>query len=144
MNGMDIRQLTPDYFVSPQIAPEDMPALKEAGFTHILCNRPDAEVPPSHQSAAIRAAAEEAGLSFADRPLTHQTMVPEVIAENRRLGVETGGKVLAYCASGTRSTIAWALGQAGERPADDIVKAGAEAGYDLSPVRPVLDRPFTS
>ncbi len=140
---MDIRQLTPRYFVSPQIDPGDMEALKAAGITRILCNRPDAEVPPSHNAEAIRAAAEAAGLSFSLRPLTHQTMVPEVIAENRDLGVLTGEVVLAYCASGTRSTIAWALGQAGEMPVEEIIGAARAGGYDIENIRPALAQPFT-
>lgn len=139
---MDIRQLTPRYFVSPQIAADDMAALVEAGITRILCNRPDAEVPPSHSAAAIRAAAEAAGLSFSEQPLTHQTMVPDVIANNRALGVETGDVVLAYCASGTRSTIAWALGQAGDMDADEIVQTAQAGGYDLAGMRQALAQRF--
>lgn len=139
---MDLRQLTPRYFVSPQIDPADMPALKEAGITCILCNRPDAEVPPSHGADAMRAAAQAAGLRFENVPLTHQSMVPPVIAQNRAAGVETQDVVLAYCASGTRSTIAWALGQAGTLPAEEIMQAASASGYDLSNIRHVLDAPF--
>ncbi|KHA52038.1 DUF442 domain containing protein [Sulfitobacter geojensis] len=134
--------MTPRYFVSPQIAADDMAALAEAGITRILCNRPDAEVPPSHSAAAIRAAAEAAGLSFSEQPLTHQTMVPDVIANNRALGVETGDVVLAYCASGTRSTIAWALGQAGDMDADEIVQTAQAGGYDLAGMRQALAQRF--
>ena len=140
---MEPRQLAPRYFVSPQIAPEDIPALKASGITLILCNRPDTEVPPSHQAEAVRRAAEAAGLTFAEQPLTHQTMTPEVIARNRALGAETAETVLAYCASGTRSTIAWALGQAGEMEPDDIVDAAREAGYDIANLAPALRQPFT-
>ncbi len=140
---MDIRQLTPRYFVSPQIDPGDMPALRNAGITRILCNRPDAEVPESHSAAAIEAAATAAGLSFAVQPLTHQTFVPEVIASNRALGVDSGDIVLAYCASGTRSTIAWALGQAGQSDPDALITAAREAGYDIENMRQVLSQPFT-
>ena len=139
---MDIRQLTPRYFVSPQIDPGDMPALKEAGITCILCNRPDTEVPPSHQAAAIRAAAEDAGLRFAEQPLTHQTMVPDIIAQNRALGADTDDVVLAYCASGTRSTIAWGLGQAGQMGAEAIINAAHNGGYDLSNMAEVLQQRF--
>ena len=139
---MDIRQLTPRYFVSPQIDPSEMEALRAEGITLILCNRPDAEVPPSHQAEAMRAAAEAAGLKFAVQPLTHQTMVPEVIAQNRAAGADTDEVVLAYCASGTRSTIAWALGQAGEMAAEEIMQAARSGGYDLGNIRHVLDRPF--
>tara|TARA_R110002072_G_scaffold174722_3_gene330265 strand:+ start:505 stop:927 length:423 start_codon:yes stop_codon:yes gene_type:complete len=140
---MDIRQLTPRYFVSPQIDPSDMPALSKAGITRILCNRPDAEVPASHSAAAIEAAAKAAGLSFAVQALTHQSMVPDVIATNRALGAETDDVVLAYCASGTRSTIAWALGQAGHMTPDAIITAARTAGYDIENMRHVLEQPFT-
>lgn len=139
---MDIRQLTPRYFVAPQIDPADMEDLRARGITRILCNRPDAEVPPSHQAASIRTAAEAAGITFVEQPLTHQTMTPEVIARNRALGVESEDVVLAYCASGTRSTIAWALGQAGEMPREEIVAAARSGGYDLSNIAHVLDAPF--
>lgn len=136
---MDIRQLTPRYFVAPQISPDQMAALKEAGITRILCNRPDEEVPPAYSAAAMKAAAEAAGLDFAAQPLTHQTMTEEVIAHNRSIGADSDGVTLAYCASGTRSCIAWALGQAGLKSADDILAAVRAGGYDLENMRPYLE-----
>jgi uncharacterized protein (TIGR01244 family) len=138
-----MRQLSARYFVSPQISPEDVDALAAAGVTRILCNRPDEEVPPSHCAETIRAAAEAAGLSFAEQPLSHQNMVPDVITHNRTLGADTGDVVLAYCASGTRSCIAWALGQAGTLTPDEIIEAAERGGYDLSHLRQILSRPFT-
>jgi len=139
---MDIRQITPRYFVAPQIDPGDMEGLRAHGITRILCNRPDAEVPQSHQAAAMQSAAEAAGITFAEQPLTHQTMTPDVIANNRALGAETDDVVLAYCASGTRSTIAWALGQAGQMDSDAIVAAAGKAGYDLENMRPMLGKSY--
>ncbi len=133
-----MRKITPRFFASPQIDPSDMAEIAEAGITLILCNRPDAEVPPSHQYEAIKAAAEAAGIKFAYQPLTHQTMTPDVIANNRAISTELDETVLAYCASGTRSTIAWALGQAGDVPADELIDAAAAAGYDLSHMRGIL------
>ncbi len=135
---MDMHQIAPRFFAAPQVDPGDMPAIAEAGITLILCNRPDAEVPPSHQHEAIKTAAEAAGIGFAYQPLTHQTMSPDVIAHNRHISVEQDETVLAYCASGTRSTIAWALGQAGDVPADDLIAAARNAGYDISHMRDLL------
>ena len=137
---MDIRQLTPRYSVSPQIAAEDLPDIAAAGFTRVICNRPAAEVPPSHQAAAIRAATEAAGLTFDLLELTHQTMTPENVARQRALIETPGGPVLAYCASGTRCSVIWALGQAGTMTSDDILAATAAAGYRLDNLRPVLDQ----
>jgi uncharacterized protein (TIGR01244 family) len=50
------------------------------------------------------------------------------------------GKTLAYCRSGTRSTLLWALAQAksGMSP-EEIALAAMKAGYDVSPIRPMLD-----
>lgn len=137
---MDIRQLTPRYYVSPQISPDQMGQLKEAGITRILCNRPDEEVPPAFGSAAMQAAAEAAGLEFAAQPLTHATMNEENIAQNRALGADKDGVTLAYCASGTRSCIAWALGQAGQLSADEILTAARAGGYDLENMRGYLEQ----
>ncbi len=139
---MDMRQITPRFFAAPQIEPGDMAEIAAAGITLILCNRPDSEVPPSHQHGAIQAAAEAAGLKFAFQPLTHQTMTPEVIAHNREIGVAQDEVVLAYCASGTRSTIAWALGQAGAQPADDLIAAAQAGGYDVSQMRGLLSAKY--
>ena len=136
---MNIKQLTPRYFVAPQIEPDQMAALKARGITRILCNRPDTEVPPTLGAAAIKAAAEETGIEFAVQPLTHQTMTPEIITRNRAIGADMDGVTLAYCASGTRSCIAWALGQAGARSADEILQAARNAGYDLEQMRSYLE-----
>jgi uncharacterized protein (TIGR01244 family) len=50
------------------------------------------------------------------------------------------GPVLAYCRSGTRSTLLWALAQAkaGADP-EEIARAAAQAGYDVMPVRAAMD-----
>ncbi|MFC5564898.1 TIGR01244 family sulfur transferase [Rubellimicrobium aerolatum] len=133
---MDIRRITPDYAVSPQIAPEDVPALVEAGFRTVICNRPDSENPAELSARAMRAAVESAGLRFVENPVTHPTMTPERIAAQAE--AMAGGPVLAYCASGTRSSILWSLAQAGRLPADEILAATARAGYDLSALRPRL------
>lgn len=136
---MDMRALTPRYNVAPQIGVEDVTALAEAGVTLVICNRPDAEVPPSHQAATIGAAVRAAGLTFEELPLTHSTMTPENIARQAELIDGAKGAVLAYCASGTRSSVIWALGQAGSLPVDDILATTARAGYALDGLRPQLE-----
>ncbi|MDX8354485.1 TIGR01244 family sulfur transferase [Cognatiyoonia sp. IB215182] len=136
---MDIRQLSPTHAVSPQIAVEDIPAIAEAGFTTIICNRPDAEVPPSNQAAAIETAAKAAGLNFVVNPVTHQSLNMDMVAAQKAAMDAAGGPTLAYCASGTRCSIVWSLTQAGSIPTDEIIKATAAAGYDLGGMREQLD-----
>ncbi len=136
---MDIRQITPNYFVSPQIDPSDLPMIKEAGFSTVICNRPDAEIPPSHHASVMATAAQETGLAFEVLPLTRDTLMqPENIAKQGDIARSGGDKVLAYCASGTRSTMIWAMGQAGSMPVEKILQTAAEGGYDLGMLTPIL------
>ncbi|MEL6520192.1 MAG: TIGR01244 family sulfur transferase [Pseudomonadota bacterium] len=135
---MEIRQLTPDYAVSPQIDPVDLNAIAEAGFKTVLCNRPDAEIEPRLQAASMAAAAQEAGLNFVINPVVHTGMTEEIVALQRST-IESEGPVLAYCASGTRSTIVWMLGFATDTPVDDLMAAAARAGYQLEQLRPQLE-----
>ncbi|MCF7699823.1 TIGR01244 family sulfur transferase [Loktanella sp. M215] len=130
---MDIRPLTPAFAASPQIDPADAGAIKAAGFTTVICNRPDAEVPPSHQADAVRKAVEAEGMTFVVNPVTHQGLNQDMVEIQSQAAAS--GKTLAYCASGTRSTIVWALGQAGKMDADEIIAAAANAGYDVSGLR---------
>ena len=40
---MEIRQITEDYAVAPQIGMEHVKLIKVAGFKSVICNRPDTE-----------------------------------------------------------------------------------------------------
>ena len=136
---MDIRQITPNYAVSEQILPQECESIAQAGFVSVICNRPDFEIPEDIGSAVVKAAAEDAGLAFHVLPLTHQTLTPENIEKHRELIEAADGPVLAYCASGTRSTIVWALGQAGRMDTADILAAARAGGYMLDHLGPTLE-----
>lgn len=137
---MTIRPLTPRYAVAPQVTPEDIPAIAAAGFTTLICNRPDSEVPPDLQSAAIGDAARAAGLTYEVLELSHQTLTPENAAKQRRMIEQADGNVLAYCRSGTRCSVIWAMGQIGDTGLDEILAATAAAGYDLTSYLPLLEQ----
>lgn len=134
---MDIRPLTPEFAVSPQITPDDIAEIAAQGFKTVICNRPDEEVPSDIAAAQVDAAAKAAGLGFVYLPVTHQTLTDDIVARQKQA---IDGKTLAYCASGTRSSIVWGLGQTGEMAPDDVIEAGAKVGYDLSPLRARLER----
>ncbi|UWR01866.1 TIGR01244 family phosphatase [Ruegeria conchae] len=137
---MEIRPITPRYAVSPQITVEDVPAIAKAGFVKVICNRPNTEVPPDQQSDAIGQAVREAGMEYEVLELTHQTMTPENVALQRDLAESCRGPVLAYCASGTRCSVVWALGQCNRLSTDEILDATGKAGYALDGLRPALEQ----
>ena len=63
---------------------------------------------------------------------------PAQVDATREALATAKGPVLAYCRSGTRSITAWALAQAGQKRADEILAAARHAGYDLSSLKPAL------
>ena len=136
---MDVRQLTPEFAAAPQIEPGDMAALAALGFVTVINNRPDPEIPPAVQSGAMRSAAEAAGLRYVEIPAESRSMTLDTVAEQASAILESDGPVLAYCASGTRSTILWALSMAGRLPTAKILDAAAGAGYDIAMYRPQIE-----
>lgn len=137
---MDLRQITDRYMVAPQLEPEDMVALAALGVTTVIDNRPEGEVPPSHQAAAMQSAAEAAGLTFVFNPIVHTALTEAHVDEQADAIAASEGKVAAYCASGNRSTIVWALGAAGDIDPAQIIASAQAGGYDLSGLIPELER----
>jgi len=108
--------------------------------TLVINNRPEGESPDQTPGPEIEAAARAAGLDYCAIPITHAGFSePQVTAMAEALA-RSNGKVLAYCRSGTRSTLLWALAQALEgRDPESVAQAAAAAGYDVGPVRQIMD-----
>jgi uncharacterized protein (TIGR01244 family) len=136
--SMDLRALTPTYSVSPQIMPEDLPAIKAAGYTTVIDNRPDGEIPPDLHASAMRTAAEALGLVFINNPVIGGGMTLDNVTAQKAAIAAATGPVLAYCASGNRSSVVWALAHAGQMSADDLVGIPARFGYSLDHLRPQI------
>ncbi|WP_432283743.1 TIGR01244 family sulfur transferase [Aminobacter sp. BA135] len=99
----DIKHITPDFAVSPQIAPVQLADLKAAGFTTVICNRPDHEDAGQPSFAEIKAAAQVAGLEAFHIPVTPgQATRVDVVAFDTAV-TTAQGKVLAYCRTGARA-----------------------------------------
>lgn len=129
---MDCRPLDDRLSASPQIAPEELTKAADAGFRSVICNRPDGEAPDQPAAAEIKAAAEQAGLAFAHVPVVGGAIGDEDIAAFRQALEDLPKPVLGFCRSGARTSTLWALTQAGERPAEELIACAREAGYDLS------------
>ncbi|MEI9964869.1 MAG: TIGR01244 family sulfur transferase [Caulobacteraceae bacterium] len=129
----DIRKVTDDFSVAPQITPSDAAEAARLGFKLLINNRPDGEAPDQPTSAQMEAAARAAGLGYIHIPFAGRP-TPEQAAATAKAADEAGGPVLAFCRSGTRSITAWSIGEAmaGKRSPQELIELGAGAGYDLS------------
>jgi uncharacterized protein (TIGR01244 family) len=134
------RKLSPNVLASPQIDLSDVAAAAQQGVRLVINNRPEGESEDQTPGAEIEAAARAAGMDYVAIPVTHAGFSEGQVKAMVEALEKTEGPVLAYCRSGTRSTLLWALAEAsrGGDPAT-IARQAAEAGYDIAPVRQIVD-----
>ncbi|MES2175137.1 MAG: TIGR01244 family sulfur transferase [Pseudomonadota bacterium] len=135
------RKLTDRILVAPQITIDQVEQAKAHGVTLIINNRPDDEEPGQVNGAEIEAAAKAAGIAYLAVPVAHGGFAPWQLDGMAQALEQAGdGKLLAYCRSGTRSTLLWALTRARTGDNADVLAAqAAAAGYDIAPVRQIMD-----
>ena len=131
---MDIRRINEEISVSPQIAPEDVKAISEAGFRSIICNRPDGEAADQPNFEEIEKAAKKAGLETRWIPISGGMVGDEDVEAFRKALAELPRPILGYCRTGTRTTTLWSLAQAGKMEPTEILAATRAAGYDMGGV----------
>lgn len=135
------RKIDDKTYASPQITVADVAEAKALGVVLIVNNRPEGESDDQTPGTEIEAAARAAGIAYVAIPVSHAGFsLPQVEALDAALAAAGDAPVLAYCRSGTRSTLLWALTQAkrGMAP-DEIAARAAGAGYDIAPIRAQVD-----
>lgn len=134
-----IRQLDERTLVSSQVAPGEVAALAEQGVTMIVNNRPDGEDSEQPPGADIAAAAEAAGIAYRFVPVRYGIGPAEIDGMRAAVAATGDGKLLAFCRSGTRSALTWALAKRAEgAPADEVALRVSEAGIDPAPIAHLL------
>ena len=133
------RQLDAQMLVSGQIVPDQIAELQRQGVTMIVNNRPDGEDPGQPLAADIEEAARQAGVDYRYMPIARGIGPSDVEAMQEAMRACGDGKLLAFCRSGNRSTLAWAVARAEEGvPREELERCAAAAGIDLSPVSHLL------
>lgn len=133
-----IRELDAKTLVSGQISPAEVAQLKASGVSMIVCNRPDGEDPDQPTAAEIQDAAEASGIEFRHVPIRRGIGPSDVEAMEEAIAA-ADGKLLAYCRSGTRSALVWALARREQGASvEELEEAAGRAGFDLTPIAHLL------
>jgi len=99
------KNLSETFAVCPQLAPQDMAAVAQAGYRSVIINRPDGEGGEQQPlSADVMKAARDAGLTIVYQPVISGGMTEQDVVRFKQLLAELPAPVLAYCRSGTRCT----------------------------------------
>ncbi|MBX7147073.1 MAG: TIGR01244 family phosphatase [Alphaproteobacteria bacterium] len=135
-----IKQITPEFSVTGQVGLADLSTLAGLGFKTVINNRPDGEEPGQPTNAEIAAEAKKHNLAYLHIPVVSGRMTQDNVEDFKQYLPKSTGPVVAFCRSGTRCATLWALAQAGKMNADDILNKTSAAGFDLSGLRPVLEK----
>jgi uncharacterized protein (TIGR01244 family) len=134
-----IRQLDEMILVSAQIAPDEVAGLAEQGVTVLVNNRPDGEEPGQPLASAIEEAAARAGILYHFVPIIRGIGPADVEAMQEALRHAQGGKLLAFCRTGTRSAFAVALARREEGGStEEVTQTLTDAGFDPGPIAHLL------
>ena len=131
---MDIREISDQFFVAPQITEADLSALREKGIQSVICNRPDGEGADQPTFEELSRTAAKLGLEMRYIPVSGGLVRDEDAAAFGSALDALPKPVLAYCRTGTRSATLWSLAQAKDMPLADILSATQKAGYDMKGV----------
>lgn len=133
------RQLDEKTLVNGQISPDDIAELKALGVTLIVNNRPDGEDVGQPESNEIEAAAKAAGIDYRHVPIARGLGPSDIEAMREAMHSVGDGKLFAFCRSGNRSTLAWAVARSEDGvPSEELRRQAGDAGFDLGPIAHLL------
>ena len=131
---MDMRKISDQVFVSPQIVQIDLAAIRDKGIRSVICNRPDGEGADQPTYRELSQTAGKLGLQMRYIPVSGGLVQDSDAAAFGEALAELPKPILAYCRTGTRSATLWSLAQSGAMALPDILSAAKRAGYDMKGV----------
>ena len=136
---MIIRKLDDHTLVCGQIAVDEVASLVEQGVTMLVNNRPDGEDPEQPPAAQIEAAARAAGIAYRFVPVQRGIGPAEIEGMREAIAQAGDGSLLAFCRSGTRSALTWALAKRADgASAEEVAQRVSQAGFDPTPIAHLL------
>ena len=131
---MNLATLSDDLYVAAQLQAADVAELAGLGVKHLICNRPDHEEMGQLNLADIEAIAAEHGMDVAYVPITMNSLSMDDVEAFGAWYAQDSAPKAAYCRSGTRSSLLWALSQvaAGKISAAAAQAAVSKTGRDVS------------
>ncbi len=131
---MPFKSLDDKFHVAPQVTIEQLDAARDAGVTTVISHRPDGEEPGQLSFADLETAAAERGMKAVHIPVVPGRLTPTHVDALKQATDDCDGKILAFCKSGMRASMVWALAQKGEISPQEIMACCQKAGCDVSPL----------
>jgi len=111
---LQIKPLTSEFSVSPQISLDDLSTIARLGFKSIINNRPDGEDKGQPSNQALQQKCSELGLKYRYLPVISGQVTKQNSQDMNDYLNELEKPILAFCRTGTRSCLLW-LGAAPDK-----------------------------
>ena len=134
-----MKELPGDVFVAGQLLPAQIQALAEQGVMTFINNRPDMEAPMQPSSQEFEKLAQDLGVDYHHIPMAGG-LTSGLIEASETAYANLPRPIVAFCASGTRSTALWAFAHVKTLGVEAVMKAMSEAGYNLEQIRGALEK----
>lgn len=131
-----MKQLDDAVLVAGQIDLEDLKAAAASNAKVVVSHRMPGEEPGQPSSEHMAAMCADAGLRYLEIPVAGFPDEAAVLATLAAIeSLAPGERVLLFCRSGMRSSVAWAMAERRRGADADVLREKAlSAGYDLSRV----------
>ena len=135
---MQINRLTPYLAAGPQLTPSDVDTIAALGFRSIIGNRPDGESPDQPAFASLVQVARNRNLETRYLPVIVSQIGDTDITKFAEALRDLPKPIFAFCRTGTRSTLLWALANIERLTPDERIRTAAAHGYDIESFREKL------
>ena len=138
---MPIHKLTDSLYIAPQLTEADVQEAVRLGIQTVICNRPDGEEEGQPSFETVKEWLHQYGIEH----VVYMPMVMEHINDAdlqhfQETVAKSPAPILAYCRTGTRSAMMWALNQAKRGvEVNSLIRAADLAGINLEPHRERLN-----
>ena len=133
-----MKRIYKNFYAAHQIQAKDIAQLKQEKFECVLCNRPDNEEQNQPSVEVIKSECLANGIEFLHLPISPGDFNLEVIMETEKV-LMTAKKTLAYCRTGTRSTMLWAFAKTKDLEVDEVLKITDHSGYNFQHLKELLE-----
>ena len=137
---MNLKPLSPDLSVTPQIEIAEVADLAARGFRSIIGNRPEGEAPDQPDWSSLVAEAERHGMSACQIPVVPGQIGRDDVERFADALRDLQTPIAAFCRTGTRSAMLWALANPDGLSVNERIAVAAAQGYDLVPLLDRMER----
>lgn len=139
---MGIEKIADYLYISRQLTERTAKLAAQYDVKTVICNRPDGEEANQPDFETVKKWLHAAGIeNVVYMPTTVDKIDDAQLKEFQETISQSPAPIVAYCRTGTRSALMWALNQAKRGvEVNSLIRAADLAGIDLTPMRDKLEK----